>query len=84
MSGERSVNLSGLTIEHGDSGNEYQEEMCVGEGGHFWEEDLVCGSVTWYNCERCSVPAWLDSQVSLEALGEPLLERKQHPADRLV
>lgn len=59
--------LSKLTIEHGDSGFEYGEEKCVGEGGHFWVEDVVCGSVTWYSCERCSVPAWIDHSEATHA-----------------
>lgn len=58
------TDLGKLTVEHGDSGFEYGEEKCVGEGGHFWTEDVICGSVTWYTCERCSVPAWFDRNES--------------------
>lgn len=59
MSGSN-LDLSRLVVEHGDSGSEYGEEKCVGEGGHFFVEEDHEGGTTWYTCERCSVPAWIE------------------------
>lgn len=58
---EPNLDLSRLVVEHGDSGDEYGEEKCVGEGGHFFVEDGVEGGTTWYYCERCSVSAWIEA-----------------------
>lgn len=57
---EANPDLSRLVVEYGDSGYPYGEEQCVGEGGHFFVEDDVDGGTTWYHCERCSVPAWIE------------------------